>query len=182
MLLFAPRVFAHPGHDGDGFASGFLHPLLGYDHLLAMVAVGLLAVRWGGCAVWIAPVTFISCLALGGALAAWHVPLPGLEYGIVLSVLVLGLMIAGTNLVPLGFGAVLVGAFAIFHGYAHIAEIAPGESLVRYTAGFLLASVLLHAGGVLAGLTLARWADVRALRLTGGAIAAAGVWLLASVL
>jgi urease accessory protein len=159
-----------------------LHPLFGLDHLLAMVAVGLLAVRFGGRARWYVPAAFLACMTAGGALAAWHVPVFGVEYGVMLSVLVFGLLIGATALVPAWFGALLVGAFAMFHGYAHVAELSAGGAVSTYTAGFLLATAMLHAVGILAGAAIARWLDARALRWAGSAIAAAGILLLAGVI
>jgi len=177
VIGWAQTAHAHPGHGGHDFYDGFTHPLFGLDHLLAMVAVGLLAVRMGGRALWIMPAAFLGSMLLGGLAAAWGMPLPGVEHGIVLSVLVLGILIAATKVVPLTVGAVLVGLFAACHGHAHAAEMASGGSLNQYAAGFLIATALLHATGIGAGLLAAKLLDTQAVRFTGGAIAAAGALL-----
>ncbi|MFO0898243.1 MAG: HupE/UreJ family protein [Pirellulales bacterium] len=179
LLGWTQSAHAHPGHGGHDFYDGFTHPLFGLDHLLAMVAVGLLAVRMGGRALWIMPASFLGCMLLGGLAAAWGMPLPGVEYGIMLSVLILGVLIAATKVVPLPVGAVLVGLFAACHGHAHAAEMASGGSLNQYATGFLLATALLHASGIGVGLLAARLLDTKAVRFAGGAIAGAGALLLA---
>lgn len=178
VLGSAGTAQAHPGHGGHDFYDGFTHPLFGLDHLLAMVAVGLLSVRMGGRALWVMPAAFLGSMLVGGLAAAWGMPLPGVEQGILLSVLVLGLLIAATKVVPLPVGAVLVGLFAACHGHAHAAEMASGGSLNQYAAGFLMATAILHATGIGVGLLAARLLDARAVRFTGGAIAGAGALLL----
>lgn len=175
-------AWAHPGHAGHEFVDGWMHPLVGLDHLLAMVAVGLLAARMGGRALWLMPTTFLASMLAGGVLASLGVPLPGVEYLIMTSVLVLGLLIAATNVIPLAVGAALVALFAAFHGHAHAAEMVDGGAFGPYAAGFLLATALLHVIGIAGGVALARWIDVRALRLTGGAITAASALLILGVL
>jgi urease accessory protein len=182
FLAVVQPALAHPGHRGHDFVDGWQHPLTGIDHLLAMVAVGLLAVRLGGKALWIMPCTFMIGMLLGGIAAAAGVPLPGVEWGIAFSVLALGLLIAVSKVVSLKIGAALVALFAIFHGHAHAAEMAGGGSLATYAAGFLLATALLHLCGVLGGMLIARSMSERALRFTGGMICAAGILLLCGVI
>jgi len=175
----AQPAFAHPGHGGHDFVDGWRHPFLGFDHLLAMFAVGLLAARMGGRAVWLVPCSFLASMIAGGLASAMGLALPGVEYGILASVLVLGLLVAVTKVVPLAYGAAIVALFAFFHGFAHAAEMSPGGSLAAYAAGFVLATSLLHAAGIASGqLLLQRSGSLRVLRWTGGLITAAGLLLI----
>lgn len=179
MLIGSPSTaFAHPGHGGHSFTAGWQHPFLGADHLLAMFAVGLLAVRIGGRALWIMPGTFVGGMLLGGMAAAFGVPLPGVEQGILASVLVLGILIAMTRDLPLKFAAALVVLFALFHGYAHIAEMTASNSVWTYAIGFTSATTVLHLLGVSVGLVLTRSRNDATLRVAGGFISAAGLFLL----
>jgi urease accessory protein len=182
LVLPTTTAFAHPGHVGHEFGDGFQHPLTGLDHLLAMVAVGLLAVRLGGRAIWMMPLVFLASMLAGGLVATANIPVPEVEYGIMASVLVLGLLVASTRVASLRWGAALVGVSAFFHGYAHAAEMVAGGSLGAYAAGFLLATAILHASGIAIGLLLARRLNVTALRVAGGAISAAGALMIMGVL
>ena len=133
-LLLAPTLaHAHTGvGDTSGFAHGFGHPLTGLDHLLAMIAVGLWAAQIGGRALWAVPLTFVSIMAVGGALGIAGVPVPFVEQGIATSVLLLGLLIAFAVRMPLGFSVPLVALFAICHGHAHGAEMVASVSGLTY--------------------------------------------------
>jgi urease accessory protein len=174
-LLIAEPAYAHVG-DGltGGFLGGFEHPLFGPDHVVAMVAVGLWGAFLGAPAIWLLPVVFPLVMAFGGALGILGVPIPGIELGIAVSAIVLGLMVALAARPPLWVAAVLVGGFAIFHGYAHGAELPPGADAVAYSVGFVVATGMLHLCGIAFGL-LTRWpAGKIAVRAAGGAIAVAG--------
>lgn len=131
-----------------GFASGFLHPVLGFDHLLAMVAVGLVSVQLGGRAVLTVPAAFVLFLAIGGVLGLLGIFLPQVEGAIAISVLALGLAIALQKRMPIWFAMGFVAFFAIFHGHAHGAEIPSMAAPAAYIGGFLLASAMLHLTGV----------------------------------
>ena len=175
----APAL-AHTGHgDTHGLIHGFIHPLGGLDHVLAMVAVGLFAAHLGGRALWAMPSAFVAVMAVGGALGMNGVSVPYVETGVALSVVVFGLMLATGLALPVGVAAGLVGFFAIFHGQAHGAELPMGASGVAYAAGFVIATAALHGAGVALGLGAGRLASMRAVRLGGAAMAAAGVGLLA---
>ena len=164
-----------------GFASGFMHPLLGWDHVVAMVAVGLWGAFLGRPSIWVLPVVFPLVMALGGALGVAGVPLPAVEIGIALSAVVLGAMVAFAARPPIWVAAVVVGAFAIFHGHAHGTELPGASSALPYSIGFVIATGLLHLGGIAFGL-LVRWPAGRiAVRAGGGAIALAGVGFLSGV-
>ena len=175
MLLTVTSVMAHPGHDG-GFSGGLLHPLTGLDHFLAMVAVGMLAVRCGGRAQWLVPLSFMGAMLLGGMLSLTGVVIPGAEMGIALSVLIFGVLVAFTKPPSTTIACAVVAAFALIHGYAHIAEMG-SVSLVDYTGGFLLATALLHATGIVLANTLMRTTPVVILRSAGASIAVCGLCL-----
>lgn len=171
--LLPSAAMAHPGMGAAGLGHGFAHPMLGLDHVLAMVLVGVFAAQLGGRALWLVPGSFLAVMALGGALGAAGVALPYVETGIALSVLVLGAVVALGARAPVAAAMGLAGLFALFHGHAHGAEIPENAGGLAYAAGFLAATALLHAAGLLAG----RFRPV-VLRAAGGAAALAGVVLL----
>ena len=175
LVLTANPAPAHTGSLGGGFLSGLGHPLFGADHVVAMVAVGLWGALLGAPAIFILPVVFPLVMAFGGVLGILGVPLPGAEAAIAVSAVVLGLMVALAARPPLWAAAAVVGTFAIFHGYAHGAELPAGADAVAYSTGFVVATGLLHLAGIALGLT-ARWPAGRiGVRGTGAAIACAGV-------
>jgi urease accessory protein len=179
--LLAPSLaFAHVGQ-GDiqgGLLAGLAHPILGLDHVLAMVAVGMWGAQLGAPAIWLLPVTFPLVMALGGVLGALGVPVPGIEIGIALSAVALGAMVAFALRPPLWTAALLVALFAVFHGHAHGAELPESANAIAYSGGFVIATGLLHAFGVLLGVAN-RWrAGARLLRAGGGLIALGGVYFL----
>jgi urease accessory protein len=175
-VAIAAPAFAHSGEDlAGGFAGGFAHPLLGPDHIAAMLAVGLWGAFLGMPAMLILPVVFPLVMAFGGALGILGIPLPGLEIGIAASAVVLGLMVALAAKPNLWVAALLVGLFAIFHGHAHGAELPEGADAVAYSLGFVIATGLLHLAGIGFGL-LAQWPAGRiAVRAAGSLIAVAGL-------
>ncbi|HEY3949913.1 HupE/UreJ family protein [Phenylobacterium sp.] len=161
-----------------GFVSGFLHPISGLDHIVAMVAVGLWGAQLGRPAIWLLPVTFPLVMAVGGFIGLIGVHLPGSEIAIALSGVCLGAVVLAELKPPLWTAAVLVGLFGLFHGYAHGAELPPGQNALLYSLGFVMATGLLHATGIAIGL-IHRWPWGRlALRGTGGVIAACGGFFL----
>ncbi len=144
-----PVAEAHTfGAHGAGLAAGLAHPFIGLDHLLAMIAVGIWAGQLGGRAVWIVPLTFLSVMAAAAGLGSLGFALPLVEPAIACSVLVLGLLIAGSVRLSTFAGAGLVGLFAVFHGYAHGLELPQAASPVLYGLGFVLATTLLHGLGI----------------------------------
>ena len=161
----------------SGFMSGLNHPLLGLDHVLAMVAGGLWAAQLGGKAIWRVPAAFVCLMAAGGALGMSGVRLPMVETGIAASILILGVFIAAAVRLPVIASMAVVGLFALFHGHAHGAEIPNAASGITYAAGFILATALLHAVGIGAGLLARQRTALPALRFAGGAIAFAGICL-----
>src|SRR5450631_1221206 len=179
-IVFWPAMaFAHTGdgHAG-GFLSGLHHPISGLDHVLAMVSVGLWGAQLRAPAVWLLPVTFPIVMAFGGMLGLMGVPLPGVEIGIAVSALILGVAVLTEWRPPLWVAAIIVGIFAIFHGHAHGTELPAGTSGLLYSMGFVVATGLLHAVGIGIG-TIHRWTWGRvALRVAGCVVAMAGAGFL----
>jgi len=182
LALLPGLALAHSGHPEGGFAAGFTHPIFGWDHLAAMVAVGLWAASLGGRSLWLLPMVFPLVMAAGGGLALAGMPLPGVESGIAASVLILGLLVLLAVRLPTWMAATLVGIFAVFHGYAHGAELPATADPVSYALGFVLATALLHLAGIALGLTMARPLGRRAVRAAGGVVALTGLGFLASAL
>lgn len=182
LVAFLPiSASAHTGiGDTAGFWAGFGHPIGGADHLLAMVAVGLWAAQLGGKALWAVPGTFVAVMVAGAALGIAGLPVPYVEQGILVSVLVLGVLISAATQVPLAAGALIVGMFAIFHGHAHGAEMSPALGALSYSAGFALATALLHGTGIAFGIMLRKQNIERLTRIAGAAIAVGGVYLAVS--
>lgn len=186
VLGLTSPVLAHSGADvgaHHAFIDGLLHPWLGWDHLLAMLAVGVWAVQIGRRARWVLPSAFLSCMVGGCMLTLLGLRTPMTEAGILASVLVLGVMVALRSRPPLALAGTLVGAMAIFHGSAHATEIPPHASVAGFVIGFALATGLLHLFGILIAMRLVKkrpglvrlaGAGVAA---TGAAIALAPAWL-----
>ena len=180
--VFALTPVAADAHvvrgEAVGFLSGFEHPVSGLDHVIAMVAVGLWGAQLGRPAIWILPVTFPLVMAAGGFLGLIGVPLPGSEVAIALSGICLGAAVLAELKPPLWAAATLVGVFGLFHGYAHGAELPPGQNALLYSLGFILATGMLHATGIAIGLVHRwRWGKL-ALRGAGAAILSGGAWFL----
>jgi urease accessory protein len=182
LALVPTAALAHSGLGQlHGFAQGFLHPLGGVDHVLAMVTVGVFAWQLGGRALWLVPATFVLAMAAGGALGIAGVELLLVEFGIAASVVVLGAIVALKVKAPLAVAMGLVGAFAVFHGHAHGTEMPPDAAAAAYATGFLLATALLHAGGIAPGFVIGRIGDIQGrlvYRVGGGLVALAGIAIL----
>jgi urease accessory protein len=179
VAVWTTSAAAHTGEGAlGGFLAGFSHPIFGYDHLLAMVAVGIWGAQMGGRAVWTLPVTFPLVMAFGGILGMAGVPMPAVETGIALSVLALGLAIAFAWKPFEPVALALIAAFAIFHGYAHGAELPSAADPAAYSAGFVIATGLIHVAGIGVGLVLGKLFEGRLARGLGGVIAAGGLYFL----
>ena len=153
LLSLAAPAFAHPGHDpaSAGFLAGIAHPLLGLDHLLAMLVVGVWAAQAGGRARWFLPASFLALMACGALFALnGHAP-PRIEAGIAASLMVLGLLCTMALRLPLSMAMGITGAFAFFHGAAHGSELPALAQPAAFAAGFLLATAALHAAGLAIG-------------------------------
>jgi urease accessory protein len=185
--IFMPAIaFAHTGFgDTSGFVHGFWHPISGLDHVLAMVMVGVFAWQLGGRALWLVPATFITVMALAGALGIAGIGVPFVEIGIAISVVAFGAIVAFDFKAPTAVAMGVVGLFAVFHGHAHGAEIPEDAGGVAYAAGFIMATALLHLAGIGAGFLIgkvgAHYGSV-VVRLVGGIATVAGVVLLVGVL
>ena len=181
-VLLPALASAHPGHDGGhdlawDFSGGFAHPLGGFDHLLAMVAVGLWAAQLGGRSRWLVPSGFVAALALGAALGRTGFVPAGIEQGIAASLFAIGLLIASAKRLPPVAGLVLTALLGIFHGFAHGAEIPAAADSLSYGLGFVAASVLLNGIGLGLGMFNSRL-SARFTRLAGVGFASAGAVLL----
>lgn len=180
--MFAAAATSATAHSGTGlaggFVSGFLHPLSGFDHLLAMVSVGLWGAFLGRPLIVALPVIFPTVMAVGGVMGIAGVPLPPVEFGIALSVLVLGAMIAGKVAAPVWLASLIVAIFAIFHGYAHGKELPSAADPVGYSAGFVFATGMLHVIGIGIGVIADRPGGATIVRGLGALVMIAGVWFL----
>jgi urease accessory protein len=163
---------------GGGFLAGFLHPISGLDHVVAMVAVGLWGAVLGPPALWVLPVAFPMVMAFGGMLGLLGVPIPGVEIGIAISGLVMGLMVLFEFRPPLWVAALIVSTFAVFHGHAHGAELPAGSNALLFSLAFVIATGLLHLVGILLGETR-RWPGGRRfVQAAGAVVALVGLWFL----
>ena len=174
LLLDSP-VWAHSG-DGltGGFLSGLTHPIFGWDHVVAMIAVGLWGAILGNPAIWLLPIVFPLVMAIGAALGILGIPIPFVETGIALSGVVLGILVAMFLRAPMAIAAILVGLFAIFHGVAHGTELPDAANPVAYGVGFVIATGLLHAAGILFGSLIGSDLGKMIVRAVGVVIALVG--------
>ena len=180
LLLFAPEIAqAHVLSGEGGFLSGLTHPVLGFDHFLAMLSVGILSAQMGGRAIWTVPSTFVSVMAVGAYIGIKAIPIPGVEYGIALSVLLLGFALAmDKKLIPV-WAMICVGIFAIFHGHAHGTEMPKIVSPAIYALGFLMGTAGIHIAGVLIGVISGRTnKGAEILRFVGAGISGVGVHII----
>ena len=182
LWVLVPGAQAHVEAGGAGSVmAGFLHPVTGLDHVVAMVAVGLWGAVLGAPAIWLLPVAFPMVMAFGALLGLLQLPLPGVELGIALSALVLGVLVMLQQRLPMAVAAIVVGVFALFHGYAHGVELPDGADALLFSLAFVVATGLLHLVGILLG-EIRRWAwGSRVLQCTGAGIAVVGVWSLIQV-
>jgi urease accessory protein len=179
LLSTAQSAFAHVQKgEAAGFRTGFLHPISGLDHVLAMLAVGLWGAQLGAPAIWLLPVVFPMIMAMGGMLGLLGVPFPGIEYGIAASAILLGIAVMLEARPPLPVAATLVGFFGVFHGHAHGTELPPGQSALLYSMGFVIATGCLHATGIAIG-TVHRWSwGQDLLRVAGAVVAVGGIFFM----
>ena len=179
FLVLTPSAQAHVEQgQAAGFVTGLEHPWSGLDHVLAMIAVGLWGAQLGNPAIWVLPITFPMVMSFGAMMGLLGIPLPGIEIGIAVSAIFLGLMVLGEVKPNLYIAAAMVGVFAIFHGHAHGTELPPGQSGLLYSMGFVIATGVLHGIGITVGL-IYRWpAGKLVLRGAGAFIAVMGMFFL----
>ena len=168
--------------DAGGFLSGYIHPLSGLDHLLAMVAVGIWGATLGRPLIWALPIAFPLMMVVGGVLGIARVPLPFVQAGVATSVIALGLAIALAWRAPIPASIAIVAVFAIFHGHAHGTELPSTGQPAAYAAGFVVSTGLLHLAGIAIGLLKSLSYGEKLLRAAGAAIAATGAWILLGVI
>jgi urease accessory protein len=182
MLLAGP-AFAHTGEGvAGGLAAGFMHPIGGLDHLLAMAAVGIWGAFLGRPLIWALPVAFPLMMVVGAVLGMTQVSLPFVETGVAASVVAFGLVIALAWRAPLPLAVALVALFALFHGHAHGGELPAASDPSAYSAGFVLATGLIHLAGIAFGQLLQMPGGASLLRATGVAIAIAGAWIISGTI
>ena len=182
-VLWPLYAWAHVGSgEAGGFVTGLQHPISGLDHVIAMLAVGLWGAQLGNPALWLLPVVFPMMMAGGGCLGLLGIPLPGVEVGIAVSAIVLGLMVLAEARLKIYLAMVIVAFFAIFHGHAHGTELPAGQSGLLYSIGFVAATGCLHAVGIAIGL-IHRWQVGRlALRGAGSIVCGGGIYFLVRAL
>ena len=184
-FVFLVSILSVEAHQmgGVGFGSGLLHPMMGLDHMLAMVAVGIIAARLGGKWIMVVPFTFVSSMIVGGIAAIEGVRLPLVDYGVALSVLVLGIVVAFNTKVSPYLAIVCVAFFAICHGHAHGEELPLITDPVLYTLGFVFSTTVLHVSGiVVAKKAYQTEKRTNALRYAGVAMALFGMVLLIGII
>jgi urease accessory protein len=175
-LLLSTTAMAHTDGEAHSFIAGALHPMTGLDHLLAMLAVGLLAGCSGGRIRWWLPASFVAAMAVGAVLGANGASVPLVEVGIACSLVVFGLALILKRPLRAPVLVALTAGFALFHGHAHGTEMGADFSALSYALGFLLATALLHVVGVLLTTQTLRPLPQRALlRWSGSAVAAVGI-------
>jgi urease accessory protein len=186
FLFFFSSLFFSPGSahahmqqsEAAGFLTGLLHPISGLDHVLAMIAVGLWGAQLGAPAIWVLPVAFPLVMAMGAVLGFLGLAVPGIEYGIAASAILLGASVAFELRPPIVIAALLIGVFAIFHGHAHGTELPPGQSALLYSMGFVIATGCLHALGIGIGAVHGWTWGQKLLRTAGAAVAMGGVFFM----
>jgi urease accessory protein len=186
LCLDPTAALAHAGiGSSSGFMHGFMHPLSGLDHQLAMILVGLFAYQLGGRALWLIPLTFVSLMAFGGFLGITGISIASVEVCIALSVIVLGIFVAFSVKAPVAVAMAVVGLFAIFHGHAHGSEMPLDAAGIEFGTGFMLATAVLHAVGIGIGFLVGMTAKIHhkaIYRAVGGLASIAGVALLVAYL
>lgn len=178
LLLSSSSLLAHTGGSGGGFASGFSHPIGGFDHVLAMIAVGIWGAQLGVPSIWFLPIAFPLMMACGAALGLMGYPLPAVELGIAVSAIILGLMVLIETRPPLAVAILIVAFFAIFHGHAHGTELPEGQSGLLYSIGFVIATGLLHAVGIGIGIIQYLSVGFLILRAAGAVVLMGGLYFL----
>ncbi len=179
IISVPTMAMAHQIAGRGGFITGVRHPVLGFDHLLAMLSVGLLSAQMGGQAIWTVPLTFVGVMLVGGILGMVGVPLISVELGIALSVLLLGMAIASEKKLPVVMVMAFVGFFALFHGHAHGTEMPHLANPIPYALGFVVGTAAIHIAGVVLGLVAERFQHGdQVLCYAGSGIAWAGIYLI----
>ncbi|MEJ2418822.1 MAG: HupE/UreJ family protein [Exilibacterium sp.] len=183
LACFPSLVFAHSEGASEGFLSGLLHPVFGYDHFLAMLSVGIVSAQLGGRDIWMIPSVFVLAMIFGGVMGGYSVEIPLVEMGIAISVIILGIAIILADGGVHGSGSILIKAFVaffgVFHGHAHGVEMPRSADPVFYVFGFVISTCSIHLLGVLIGYVFVeqrQWAHI--LKVAGAGVAGAGLFIL----
>ena len=181
-ILIALSTFANAHQvGGTGFLSGLEHPVLGFDHFLAMVSVGIWSAQIGGRAIWFVPATFVNFMVIGGILGIYEIEIPIFEIGIAISVFLLGIAIATERYINVKIGLLFISFFGIFHGYAHGVEMPNILNPFLFSLGFVISTSLIHILGVFIGIFALKAPKSREiLRYIGAGIAGIGLHILIS--
>jgi urease accessory protein len=176
VTLAIPAIAqAHEIGQGSGFNTGFTHPVLGLDHLLAMLSVGILSAQMGGRAIWSVPLAFVGVMLIGGLMGMNAVPFYSVELGIAISVLVLGIALVAEKKLPTWLAMLSVGFFALFHGHAHGTEMPEIGAPALYALGFVTGTAVIHIVGVFIGVFSKSFSSgPQLLRYVGAGIAGIG--------
>lgn len=178
-ILLPNLAFAHVDGSSGGFWSGLNHPVLGLDHLLAMVSVGIVSAQIGGRAIWSVPATFVAVMLVGGVMGMQSIPLISVELGIAISVLALGIVIAADKRIAAQWAMLFVAVFAVFHGHAHGEEMPNLANPVLYALGFVSGTAAIHIAGVVIGTAAKKHQyGIKLMRMAGTAIAAVGIYFI----
>jgi urease accessory protein len=178
FLLASGAALAHPSHEhASSFMAGFYHPVGGFDHLLAMLAIGLWASSLGGRALWAIPTVFVITMLAGGGLAVAGLSVPFVEQGILLSVIILGALVLFAKRLSTAVCVVVAASFALFHGAAHGMEMPLNADGLHYALGFAVATAGLHVVGLGFGQWMAKMGTPLVTRMSGSVIATAGLLL-----
>ena len=164
------------GSNANGFLSGFLHPISGLDHFLAMFSVGLWGAQIGGRSVWTLPVTFPLVMVIGGILGILGVYIPAIEIGIAISIIVLGLAITLNWKTSQWIVLTLISIFAIFHGHAHGTELPNAVDPSDFAIGFVIATGLIHILGIAVGMVCLKQFSNKVVSGLGALIILGGIY------
>jgi urease accessory protein len=178
-MVFSPLAAAHTGLSAEGFLSGFLHPVFGFDHFLAMLSVGIVSAQLGGWSLWTVPATFVAAMIAGAIVGAYGGPWPLSEIGIATSVIVLGISVTVVKADSPRFIVMAITAFfGCLHGHAHGVEMPLAADPVFYAGGFVVSTALIHLLGVGIGHVMTRSHHMTTiLQHAGSAIAGIGLMI-----
>ena len=184
LLIYPLPSIAHDITGKVGFYDGLSHPVLGLDHLLAMISVGIISAQIGGRAIWTIPSIFVILMTIGGLFGFSLIvqEFYFVEIGIVFSVILLGIAISIENKIPTKLIMVFVANFGLFHGIAHGLEVPAAANPILFILGFIIGTTTLHLLGVVIGhLSIKNNLSLILLRLTGVSFAIYGIYLLSQI-
>jgi len=184
LLVYPFPAFAHNFTGMVGFYDGISHPVLGLDHFLAMISVGIVSAQIGGKAIWTVPTTFVIIMTIGGVFGFLLIidEFFFVEVGIILSVILLGFGISIEKKIPTKLMIIFVGIFGLFHGTAHGIEVPASANPLLFVLGFICGTTALHLFGVAIGyFSIKTILSSILLRLIGITFAIYGIYLLIEI-